>query len=80
MCVLDLAINIHRTEASGARQKTGTQPFMAIKLLEGTPHSFMHDLESFFWVLFWICMHFGPGGQNGGETQGVGALVHRPGR
>ena len=19
---------------------------------------FMHDLESFFWVLFWICIHF----------------------
>jgi len=25
-------------------------------------HSFMHDLESFFWVLFWICIHCdGPG-------------------
>ncbi len=23
----------------------------------------MHDLESFFWVLFWICMHFGPAGK-----------------
>ncbi|KAF2007867.1 hypothetical protein P154DRAFT_550100 [Amniculicola lignicola CBS 123094] len=22
------------------------------------PHSFMHDLESFFWVLFWICIHY----------------------
>jgi Fungal protein kinase len=20
-------------------------------------HSFMHDCESFFWVLFWICIH-----------------------
>ena len=19
----------------------------------------MHDLESFFWVLFWICIHYG---------------------
>ncbi len=36
---------------------------MAIKLLQGTPHGFMHDLESFFWVLFWICMHFGRKGK-----------------
>lgn len=30
---------------------------MAIGLLLGEGHSFMHDLESFFWVLFWICIH-----------------------
>lgn len=30
---------------------------MAIGALYGEPHSFMHDLESFFWVLFWICIH-----------------------
>ena len=22
------------------------------------PHSFMHDLESFLLVLFWICIHY----------------------
>ncbi|KAH9859197.1 hypothetical protein J1614_012274 [Plenodomus biglobosus] len=27
-------------------------------LLEDEQHSFMHDLESFFWVLFWICTHY----------------------
>lgn len=31
---------------------------MAIGLLLGEKHSFMHDLESFFWVLFWICIHY----------------------
>lgn len=31
---------------------------MAIGLLLGEKHSFMHDLESFFWVLFWICVHY----------------------
>ena len=36
----------------------GTKVFMAIGALLGEPHSFMHDLESFFWVLFWICIHF----------------------
>jgi hypothetical protein len=31
---------------------------MAIGALIGERHSFMHDLESFFWVLFWICIHY----------------------
>lgn len=35
---------------------------MVIGVLYGEEHSFMHDLESFFWVLFWICIHYdGPG-------------------
>jgi len=36
----------------------GTKIFMAIGALLGEPYSFMHDLESFFWVLFWICIHY----------------------
>ena len=36
----------------------GTKIFMAIGALLSEPHSFMHDLESFFWVLFWICIHY----------------------
>ena len=31
---------------------------MTIGVLDGEEHSFMHDLESFFWVLFWICIHY----------------------
>lgn len=35
---------------------------MAIGLLLGEKHSFMHDLESFFWIIFWIifwiCTHY----------------------
>lgn len=31
---------------------------MAIGVLLNDRHSFMHDLESFFWVLFWICIHY----------------------
>ncbi|KAG6096514.1 hypothetical protein E4U30_001475 [Claviceps sp. LM220 group G6] len=59
---LDLAINIGREKPSGAHGRTGTRVFMAIGLLQGDEHSFMHDLESFFWVLFWICVHYeGPG-------------------
>lgn len=60
---LDLAIEEQRIAASGAKGKTGTRAFMAIGALLGEQHSFMHDLESFFWVLFWICIHCdGPGG------------------
>ncbi|KAK3897955.1 dual serine/threonine and tyrosine protein kinase, partial [Staphylotrichum tortipilum] len=59
---LDLAIKEQRIAASGAKGKTGTRAFMAIGALLGEQHSFMHDLESFFWVLFWICIHCdGPG-------------------
>jgi hypothetical protein len=56
---LDLAIKEDREKSSGARGKTGTRAFMAIGvLLDDELHSFMHDLESFFWVLFWICIHY----------------------
>jgi hypothetical protein len=55
---LDLAITEQREVASGAKGKTGTRAFMAIGLLLDDEHSFMHDLESFFWVLFWICIHY----------------------
>ena len=55
---LDLAIKEQREGFSGARGKTGTRAFMAIGVLLGEKHSFMHDLESFFWVLFWICIHY----------------------
>ncbi|KAI1466569.1 uncharacterized protein F4812DRAFT_460838 [Daldinia caldariorum] len=59
---LDLAIKEQREGASGAKGKTGTRAFMAIGTLRGEQHSFVHDLESFFWVLFWICIHYdGPG-------------------
>ena len=55
---LDLAVREQRDGASGAKGKTGTRAFMAIGALLGEQHSFMHDLESFFWVLFWICVHY----------------------
>ncbi len=59
---LDLAVREPREGASGAEGRTGTKAFMAIGALLGEQHSFMHDLESFFWVLFWICIHYdGPG-------------------
>jgi Fungal protein kinase len=62
---LDLAIKEKRENLSGAPSKTGTRAFMAIGALYGEKHNFMHDLESFFWVLFWICIHYaGPNGES----------------
>lgn len=55
---LDLAIKIDRGDVSGAPSKTGTKVFMAINALYGSSHTFMEDLESFFWVLFWVCVHW----------------------
>ena len=66
---LDLAIAKDREESSGARGKTGTRAFMAIGILLGEQHSFMHDLESFFWVLFWICVHYEGPGKGNGKTE-----------
>ncbi|RWA14481.1 hypothetical protein EKO27_g553 [Xylaria grammica] len=60
---LDLAIKVDRIKASGAKGITGTRAFMAIGILMGEDHTFMDDLESFFWVLFWICIHYNGYGQ-----------------
>ncbi|KJZ68814.1 hypothetical protein HIM_11788 [Hirsutella minnesotensis 3608] len=40
---------------SGARHQTGTMQFMAIEVLRGIDHTYRHDLESFFYVLLWMC-------------------------
>ena len=42
---------------SGARHRTGTFEFIAIEVLERDgPHSYRHDLESFFYVLPGVCI------------------------
>lgn len=57
--IIDLDLAIREQSATVSRQRNiGTRPFMAIGALLGETHTFMHDLESFFWVLFWICIHF----------------------
>ena len=66
---LDLAVRVQREGTSGAKGKTGTRAFMAIGALLGEQHSFMHDLESFFWVLFWICIHYDGPGKDVGPTE-----------
>jgi len=55
---LELAIEEELRGASQEPSQTGTRPFMAISTLSGAKHTFMHDVESFFWVLFLICIHY----------------------
>ncbi|KAI1322072.1 hypothetical protein F5Y16DRAFT_413488 [Xylariaceae sp. FL0255] len=62
--LLDLAIREQREDTSGAKGKTGTRAFIAIGALLGEQHSFIHDLESFFWVLFWIYIHYNGPNEN----------------
>ncbi|KAL2885823.1 Protein kinase domain protein [Ceratocystis lukuohia] len=51
---LDLA-KVLDSEPSGARYRTGTMQFMAIEVLRKKDHTYRHDLESFFYVLLWMC-------------------------
>ncbi|RFU27831.1 hypothetical protein B7463_g8503, partial [Scytalidium lignicola] len=59
-CLLDLdhAVELKLDGSSGVRGR-GTIPFQAIGVLLGEQNSVMNDLESFFWVLFWICIFYG---------------------
>jgi hypothetical protein len=73
---LDHAIRVDRKRPSGAKGRTGTRAYMSIGLLlqwdneRRQPHSFMDDLESMFWLLFWICIHYsGPRGEQVGSTK-----------
>ncbi|TLS20293.1 uncharacterized protein PpBr36_11451 [Pyricularia pennisetigena] len=62
----DFDVREPRAGASGAKGKTGTRAFMAIGALLGKQHSFIHNLELFFWVLFWIYVHYN--GPNTGKV------------
>lgn len=54
---LNLAVRLNNSTASRAPSKTDTKMFMMISALKGEHHNFVHNLKSFFWVLFWICVH-----------------------
>jgi serine/threonine protein kinase len=57
---LDLA-KVIGSDSSGSVHRTGTMEFMAIEMLQvetNVPHSYRHDLESFFYVLIWICVKY----------------------
>jgi hypothetical protein len=55
---LDMAQEID-SNSSGAIYQIGTMEFMAINvLLRRQPHTYRDDLESFFYVLIWICVMY----------------------
>ena len=61
---LNLAIKLNYQNTSSTPSKTSTKVFIAISTLYGEYHSFMHDLESFFQVLFQAYIYYtGLGGQ-----------------
>ncbi|CAE6474389.1 hypothetical protein ACGC1H_006210 [Rhizoctonia solani] len=53
----DLGKSVNQLGTPSSNHRTGTLPFMAIDLLVAVPppHLYRHDLESFFYVLVWIC-------------------------
>lgn len=58
---LDYAIDVNTLNASGAHDRTGTFPFLAINILSGSEsHRYRHDLESLFYVFLVMCCY--PGG------------------
>ncbi|KAF8416027.1 hypothetical protein EV426DRAFT_628212 [Tirmania nivea] len=57
---LDYAVELGSTDrqASGAADRTGTYPFIAMGVLgKGEIHRYRHDLESFLYVLLWVCCY-----------------------
>lgn len=59
---LDLAIHLDALNST-SRHRTGTIEFMAIGVMDGDLHTYRHDLESFFYVFLWICVHMLPCGE-----------------
>ncbi|RPB23608.1 hypothetical protein L211DRAFT_825142 [Terfezia boudieri ATCC MYA-4762] len=75
-CLIDLdyAINIGKVSTvmpSGAMDRTGTYPFIAINILLGREgHRYRHDLESMFYVLLWVaCNHALPHSRSASSTK-----------
>ncbi|EXX72272.1 hypothetical protein RirG_070830 [Rhizophagus irregularis DAOM 197198w] len=51
--------NVIKKKKDSQCHRTGTLPFMAIEILKhNAEHTFQHDLESFFYVLCWICCEY----------------------
>ncbi len=75
---LDLA-KVRDSGPSGARHQTGTMQFMAVEVLRKTDHTYRHDLESFFYVLLWMCARqsWSNGFARGGEKPPKESILRR---
>lgn len=56
--LIDLDLAHHGEKSSNDAFRTGTAPFIALDLLRRSniQHTWLHDLESFFYVLIWVCV------------------------
>jgi hypothetical protein len=52
---LDLAVDM-ATDSAALAQGAGTQPYIAIGVLNGEPHTYRHDLESFLYLFIEIAI------------------------
>lgn len=59
---LDLAHRMDDNTDTTTHHRTGTMEFMAIGALGAESHTYRHDLESFFYVFLWLCIHYHPDG------------------
>ncbi|KAJ8115636.1 hypothetical protein ONZ43_g4621 [Nemania bipapillata] len=75
---LDLA-KVRDSGPSGARHQAGTMRFMAVEVLRKTDHTYRHDLESFFYVLLWMCARqsWRNGFAGGGEKPPKESILRR---
>ncbi|KAI1433714.1 serine/threonine-protein kinase Sgk2 [Xylaria sp. CBS 124048] len=70
---LDRAQDLGQVAASDTPKRVGTQLFMAIDVLAGVAcRTYRHDLESFFYVLVWLCIQ-GPRDQSPPEETRLAA-------
>ncbi|OAA80189.1 serine/threonine-protein kinase Sgk2 [Akanthomyces lecanii RCEF 1005] len=56
---LDMAKARGEEDMTSQGHRTGTMEFMAYEVLLGRTHTYIHDLESFLYVLIWLCSQDG---------------------
>ncbi|KIM29584.1 hypothetical protein M408DRAFT_115928 [Serendipita vermifera MAFF 305830] len=67
--LIDFDLAKLRGDATTSTEPTGTLPFMALEMLETVttktfrPHLYRHDVESFLWVVIWVCAHYVKGNE-----------------
>ncbi|KAI1759167.1 hypothetical protein GGR53DRAFT_527884 [Hypoxylon sp. FL1150] len=66
--LIDLDMASKWEEKDDYQGMIGTVPYMSIGVLLGDEPTFYHDLESFFWVLFLICVQYKAPGQYVGNA------------
>ncbi|KIM29620.1 hypothetical protein M408DRAFT_328837 [Serendipita vermifera MAFF 305830] len=67
--LIDFDLAKLRGDATTSTERIGTQPFMALEMLNSIPmktpqpHLYRHDVEAFLWVVIWVCAHYVKGSE-----------------